>query len=130
MMAKPINLIFIILLSSAMTNGVRRKSKIDLPIVNAAEAPFDDNVALASTNDAQQLKNDAQPAQTITITEKPTNSASSAAIPLSATTEAATVIASSSLADNGPANVESDVVECDPDMIGFEIITGYVQCNL
>lgn len=118
---KPINLIFIILLSSAMTNGIRRKSKIDLPIANAAEAPFDDNVAVASANDATKV--DAPPA--IAIAEKQQQQPSAAAVSMPSSTEmAAVAAASSSLPDNAAANGENDIADCDPDMIGFEIITG------
>lgn len=113
---KPINLIFIILVSSAMTNGIRRKSKIDLPIANAAEAPFDDNVAVASANDATKV--DAPPSIAIAEKQQP----SAAAVSLPSSTESAA--ASSSLPDNAAASGENDIADCDPDMIGFEIITG------
>lgn len=107
MFPKAITLALIVLLSSALTNGVRRKSKIDLPIANAAEAPFSDNIALASSNDGPQVvKADDQSAPSaLAATEKPLN-ASAAAL----------------MADT--VNNENDPIECDPDMIGFEIITG------
>lgn len=129
MLSKAVNLLLIVLLSSSLTNGVRRKSKIDVPIVNAADAPSNDNVALAASNDAQQSsKFEDQPsAQALAATEKPTASpivlqpnAISNSLPSSAGAD------SSSLGDNSVSSGENDAIECDPDMIGFEIITGYV----
>lgn len=105
MFSKAINLILIVLLSSALTNGVRRKSKIDLPIQNAADAPLSDNIALAS--DGQQIqiqKADEQSSLSNAATDKPSNA--------------------SALTDTSAANIENEPIECDPDMIGFEIITG------
>lgn len=123
MLSKAVNLLLIVLLSSALTNGVRRKSKIDVPIANAADAPPSDNVA------QQSSKFEDQPtAQALAATEKPTASpiglqpnAISNSLPSSAGAE------SSSLGDNSVSSGENDAIECDPDMIGFEIITGYVR---
>lgn len=129
MWPKAVNLLLIVLLSSSLTNGVRRKSKIDLPIANAADAPPNDNIALASANDAPQSINfEEQPsAQALAATEKPVNLPTSA--PLSAQSNnlpSSAAAGSSSLADNSVSSGENEQVECDPDMIGFEIITGYV----
>lgn len=120
-------LLLIVMLSSPMTNGIRRKSKIDLPIANAADAPPNDNIALATSNDA---KFDEQPsAQALSNTEKPVNVAS-----LPAQTNGgqsnnlpSPAAVSSSLADNSVSSGENEAIECDPDMIGFEIITGYAM---
>lgn len=136
MMPKPINLIFIILLSSTLTNGIRRKSKIDLPIINAADAPLTDNIAIASSNDAQPFLKGNE--QLVAATKKPDSassssaaaiSSSSSAVPLassSPTTTTPTTPASpqSPLGDNNVVNNAENDVDCDPDMIGFEIITG------
>lgn len=115
MLPKAINLLLIVLLSSALTNGIRRKSKIDLPITNAADAPINDNIAQASTSDAQQLVKSDEPSASIAVTstEKPVSSSPAAV--------------ASALTDNGSNNGENDAIECDPDMIGFEIITGYAH---
>lgn len=131
MWPKAVNLLLIVLLSSSLTNGVRRKSKIDLPIANAADAPPNDNIALASSDDAPQSINfEEQPsAQALAATEKPVNSAASASA-LSAPSNSlpsSAAAGSSSLADNSVSSGENEAVECDPDMIGFEIITGYVS---
>lgn len=144
MLSKAVNLLLIILLSSSLTIGVRRKSKIDVPIANAADAPSSDNAAAvasaaaaataaeAAPNDAQPNKFEDQPsAQALAATEKPTASpiilqpnAISNSLPSSAGADS-----SSSLGDNAASSGENDVIECDPDMIGFEIITGYVRLD-
>lgn len=128
MWPKAVNLLLIVLLSSSLTSGLRRKSKIDLPIANAADAPPNDNIALASSNDEQQSTKFEEPsAQALANTEKPVNSAASLPSQTSAQASApASPVASSSLADNSVSSGENEQIECDPDMIGFEIITGYV----
>lgn len=136
MWPKAASLLLIVLLSSSLTSGVRRKSKIDLPIANAADAPPNDNIALASsTNEATKFEE--QPsAQALSNTEKPVNLAA-AAVPAVASAPAQTQSAqsnslpspaavSSPLVDNSVSSGENEAIECDPDMIGFEIITGYV----
>lgn len=123
MLPKLINLVFITLIFTALTNGVRRKSKVDLPIVNAADAPLGDNIAIASSNDPQQIKGDEPPKQPVALTERPLNAAATgtASKPSSPAPAQPPNVASSSLADSV---AESDVVDCDLDMIGFELITG------
>lgn len=132
MWPKAVNLLLIVLLSSSLTNGVRRRSKIDLPIANAADAPLNDNIAQATSNDGPQVtKFEDQPsAQALANTEKPVNSPVSAplqAIPQSVSLPASAAL-SPSLTDNSVSSAENEAIECDPDMIGFEIITGYVRC--
>lgn len=117
---KAVNVLLIILVSSSLTNGVRRKSKIDLPITNAADAPQNDNLAQASTSDGQTMSEQQPQAQALANTEKPV-----------------IVVAPAALNSNGPSSIsgssndqsgsseENEPIECDPDMIGFEIITGY-----
>lgn len=116
-------LLIVILSSSSLTNGVKRKSKIDLPIASPAEAPINDNIAQPSTN--QQLtkadENNVSQQSTIT-TDKPANSAAVSTVTNAQTNQSPAAV-SSSLVDN-TANSENDGIECDPDMIGFEIITG------
>lgn len=142
MWPKAASLLLIVLLSSSLTSGIRRKSKIDLPIANAADAPPNDNIALASSNDATKF--DEQPsAQALANTEKPVNSAAAAAPSSSSLSSAGAVspaqqtgaqsnilptpaAVSSPLADNSVSSAENEPIDCDPDMIGFEIITGYV----
>lgn len=134
MWPKAVNLLLIVLLSSSLTNGVRRRSKIDLPIANAADAPLNDNIAQATSNDGPQVtKFEEQPtAQALANTEKPVNSPVSAplqAIPQSVSLPASAAL-SPSLTDNSVSSAENEAIECDPDMIGFEIITGYVRSIL
>lgn len=135
MFSKAVNLLIIILLTSSLTNGVRRKSKIDLPIANAPDAPaVNDNVASATLNDPSApqppSKFEDQPsAQALAATaEKPTTSP--IVLPPSALTNnlpssGGVDSSSSSLGDSSASSSENEAIECDPDMIGFEIITGY-----
>lgn len=125
MWPKAASLFLIVLLSSSMTSGVRRKSKIDLPIANAADAPPNDNIALASSNDATKFEE--QPAaQALANTEKPVNAAAQAPAQTAAQSSSlpSPAAATSSLTDNSGSSGENEAIECDPDMIGFEIITG------
>lgn len=135
MWPKAASLLLIVLLSSSLTSGVRRKSKIDLPIANAADAPPNDNIALASSNDATKFEE--QPsAQALANTEKPVNSAPStgvASAPAQTSAQSnnlpSPAAVSAPLPDNSVSSGENEAVECDPDMIGFEIITGYIFKN-
>lgn len=128
MWPKLLHFLLIVLISTSATNGVRRKSKIDLPIANAADAPFTDNIAQSSTNQ-QVTKNEAPltvaaAAAATAATEKPINSIASAA-----TNGNQSPASTATLTDNSAA-IENDGIECDPDMIGFEIITGLVSIAL
>lgn len=133
MWPKLLNLLLIVLISTSTTNGVRRKSKIESPIANAADAPFTDNIAQSSNTNQQQQTQQQQvtknEAAASSATEKPTNSiASAAAAAAAAATATSTngnqLPAIAALSDS--ASNENDGIECDPDMIGFEIITGLV----
>lgn len=128
MWPKLLNLLLIVLISTSTTNGVRRKSKIDLPIANAADAPFADNIAQSSNTNQQQQQVTKNEATASGATEKPTNSIASAAASAAAAAAAATngnpLPATAALSDS--TSSENDGIECDPDMIGFEIITGLV----
>lgn len=111
MLPKVHSLILLVLLSTTLTTDARR-SRIDLPIANADEAPASDNMATASGTEPQEAK--------IPV-----------AAPLEVVSQAA-VAAPVSVASSTPANTDSMMAvgeieeECDPDMIGFEIVTGYV----
>lgn len=102
----------------AITNTHARRSRIDLPITNAAEAPTPDNIATASGDEPHEVK-----------VEIPAD--------FSASTSAATSAAYSGVPQLSPAmmlhqsdsGVATEMIvdpeeECDPDMIGFEIVTG------
>jgi hypothetical protein len=89
------------LLINSLTTSVhaRRKSRqdaIDSPIENAADAPLEDNLATASGSDLTQSEE---------IVEVPNESRK---------TEASVVVESTS----------SSNVECSPDNISFELVTG------
>lgn len=90
-----IALLGLLLSTPFSVNAAKRRSRVDTPIVQAADAPLEDNVATASG--VEPVKAELPP---VTY-ETPEFLASDAVI------------------------TENDE-ECDPDMIGFEIITGYV----
>lgn len=104
----------LLLLATVPTTNAAKKrlSRDDLaaavasPIKQAAEAPLGDNIATAS---------DSEPVAVAVAA--PNASAPSA----DATAENPTTAT-----DELDANFQSMMDECDPDMIGFEIITGYV----
>ena len=102
----------LLLLASLQTTAAAKKrlSRDDLPAVAspiklAAEAPVGDNIATAS---------DADSAVSVSA---PNASAPSAA-------EAAGEEDATTASDDLDANFQAMMDECDPDMIGFEIITG------
>lgn len=109
MLPKVHSFLLLVLLSTTLTTDARR-SRIDLPIANADEAPASDNMATASGSEPQEVK-----------------------LPAPATDEVvsqASVVAPSTVATSTLANTDSMTAvgeieeECDPDMIGFEIVTG------
>lgn len=111
MLPKVHSLLLLVLLSTSLTIDARR-SRIDLPIANADEAPASDNMATASGSEPQEVK-----------------------MPAPATEEVvsqASVVPPSTVATSTLANTDTDTMtavgeieeECDPDMIGFEIVTG------
>lgn len=100
MLPKPIFFVIVCLLMSPITSGTKRRSRIDVPIAQAAEAPIGDNLATASGSEPQAVKVELPP---VTY-EVPEFQVSKEAI----------------TADDDQGSDE----ECDPDMIGFEIVTG------
>lgn len=118
MLPKSIKFLLIVLAFSTMqANGARRKSKVDSPIAQAAEAPLTDNIATASGSEPQVIvaREPAPPAAAAVATDRPAAQS--------------TVAASSSSSSSAPSlsaapvNNDNDE-ECDTDMVGFEIITG------
>lgn len=109
MLPKVHSLLLLVLLSTTLTIDARR-SRIDLPIANADEAPVSDNMATASGSEPQEVKLPAPAADEVV--------------------SQASVVAPSSVATSTSANTDSVMAvgeieeECDPDMIGFEIVTG------
>lgn len=129
MLPKLLNFLLIFLIVTAIRIDARR-SRIDLPITNAAEAPVMDNVATASGSESHEVKvpapatilanNDAPPAiipefVADTVSKSPLVMSDEAAVSESETSDLATDVHGS------VAELEE---ECDPDMIGFEIVTG------
>lgn len=103
MIPKLLNTLLILLLASSLQTDARR-SRIDLPISNAAEAPASDNIATASDVEPTEVKVEAPVSDTVA----PTSTAALYGVPLADS-------------PNAIAEIEE---ECDTDMIGFEIVTG------
>lgn len=98
----------LVILSTSV--NARRRSRIDVPIKNAADAPLEDNVAQASTAEQQQQ----QP--------QPQTEAVSSALPV-------TTLQTETVDDNEVSSSEStsseELQDCDNiDNISFELVTG------
>lgn len=116
-------LAMIIAITTPNTNA--RRSRIDLPITNAAEAPAPDNIATASGDDVHEIK-----------AETPADfnaAATSAAVTSSVGYSGVPQLSPSMMLHQSDAQQQqvatemtaADIEEeCDPDMIGFEIVTG------
>lgn len=110
MLSKVHSIILLVLLSTTLTIDARR-SRIDLPIANADEAPVSDNMATASGSEPQEVKVPA-PATDEVVSQAPVVAPSSS-------------VATSTLANTDSMMAVGEIEEeCDPDMIGFEIVTG------
>lgn len=118
MLPKSIKFVLIVLVFSTMqATGARRKSKVDTPIALAADAPLSDNIATASGSEPQVVAVARDPAAGV-ATDRPA--------PIPSTIAAASPSSSASVPAAAPADEEE---ECDSDMVGFEIITGYAHHN-
>lgn len=99
-----------------------RRSRIDTPSASirnsAAEAPVNDNVATASDHDPQVT---AAHVEAPAASSAETNFELPAASAAGSSEHAAPSANKEGAVDTGSAQVYE---ECDPDMIGFEIITG------
>lgn len=84
-----------ILLLSTSTDA-RRRSRIDSPIENAADAPLEDNIATASGVEEVRSEDDDEPVSTVVDT---------------------TLVPQQKAADPTSA-------ECGPENISFELVTG------
>lgn len=112
MLPKVNSFIVLVLLATTLTTDARR-SRIDLPIANADEAPASDNVATASGTEEVKIPV-AAPLEFVSQASVPAPASvatSSAEAPAQADTDSLTAV----------GEIEE---ECDPDMIGFEIVTG------
>lgn len=110
-------LVSLLLLATIPTTSAAKKrlSRDDLaaasPIQMAAEAPLSDNIATASDSDAA------------TVSVSAPNSSPDASAP-SAGGDQSAGDKEPTASDDLDASFQSMMDECDPDMIGFEIITG------
>lgn len=102
-------LLFVLVISTTID---ARRSRIDLPITNAADAPAGDNVATASGDDIQVVKVPA-----------PSAPPPDAASDMLEVTSDGSLTTLAEMVDSMGAVAEIEE-ECDPDMIGFEIVTG------
>lgn len=90
---------------SCLSAEARRRSRIDLPIQNAAEAPLEDNLATASGSEK------------VEVAEK-----LEAPAPTTVTTD---IVAEEDKVSESNSSEESPAYEdCDLDNISFEMITG------
>lgn len=93
-------LVLCLVISSCITVHARRRSRIDLPIKNAADAPLEDNVAVESGKEEAAAVSAPQP-----------------------TTVQADIAESSN--DVSESNSSEELQDCDNiDNISFELITG------
>ncbi|CAO1439784.1 unnamed protein product [Diamesa serratosioi] len=100
--------ILILLTTSCLTvEAAKRRSRIDSPILNPADAPPEDNLATASGSDVIVEKLVEAPPQTTTVQVE--------------AIEDEVTVSESSSSEESPA-----YDDCDVDNISFELITGYV----
>lgn len=125
MLPKLLNFLLIFLIATAIRTDARR-SRIDLPISNPAEAPAMDNVATASGDESQEVKVPAPAsiiAETAAVIADEPVMASKLPLVMPAADNAVALAADTSDVDIQGSVAEMEE-ECDPDMIGFEIVTG------
>lgn len=129
---KPTTLLLLCLLACSTT--IRpieaRRSRVDLPIPMAADAPHNDNLATASGSESAEIRVPA-PAAMLTqengsaAVENKENTEVHQAVPEEAAeATAAEAIETAETEVDAEGSVDETEEECDPDMIGFEIVTG------
>lgn len=102
----------LVLICTSSSVHARRRSRIDLPIKDSADAPLEDNIAMASSSTSTSDKLPTQSDQT--------------ALPPSTTIEVDTINENN---DNGSSESTSseELQDCDNiDNISFELVTGQV----
>lgn len=109
MLPKLFNCLLIFLISTSIQTDARR-SRIDLPITNAADAPASDNIATATGVEPQAVKVPAPESDMVDMA--------------SSTTIGQLTPTPASISTDSHGAVAEIEEECDPDMIGFEIVTG------
>lgn len=125
MIPKLRNLILLTIVIAVTTpNTNARRSRIDLPITNAADAPAPDNIATASGDDAHEIKAET-PADFSAATSAAVTSSASAGYSGVPQLSPAMMLHQSDAQQQVATEMTADIEEeCDPDMIGFEIVTG------
>jgi hypothetical protein len=97
-------LVLCLVIISCTSVHARRRSRIDLPIKNAAEAPLEDNVAMASGVEEETIS-------------------SSSTQPI--TTDAQTDMIESSSEMQSESSSSEELIDCENiDNISFELVTG------
>lgn len=91
-----------LLITSSLAVDTRRRSRIDSPIENAADAPLEDNLATASGSEVVVENVEAAPA--------------------AITTAATTMMATKEKKDKNAVVEKKE--ECNSDNISFELVTG------
>lgn len=126
--------ILCLIATSSLTTAAKRRQRLDTPIVKAAEAPLEDNTATASGIETESIKiegplanyqpQDDDMAATASGSKLATDvESSSSATSSTAQTSSVSADVTSAIALSLQADSEFDV-DCDPDMVGFEIVTG------
>lgn len=124
--------ILCLIATSSLTTAAKRRQRLDTPIVKAAEAPLEDNTATASGIETESIKiegplanyqpQDDDMAATASGSKLATDVESSSSAS-TAQTSSVSADVTSAIALSLQADSEFDV-DCDPDMVGFEIVTG------
>lgn len=125
--------ILCLIATSSLTTAAKRRQRLDTPIVKAAEAPLEDNTATASGTETETIKIEG-PLANYQPQEEVLDAATASGSKLAADVESSSAT-SSTAASSVSAEVTAAIalslqadsefdVDCDPDMVGFEIVTG------
>lgn len=129
--------ILCLIATSSLTTAAKRRQRLDTPIVKAAEAPLEDNQATASGTETETIKIEGPLANYQPQEDTMENESSPAGTKLAADVESSSTATSSTAEQT--SSVSADVtsaialslqadsefdIDCDPDMVGFEIVTG------
>lgn len=135
MLPKSIYIVILCLIAtSSLTTAAKRRQRLDTPIVKAAEAPLEDNTATASGTETETIKVEG-PLANYQPQEEVFDAATASGSKLAADVESSSATSSTAAASSVSADVTSAIalslqadsefdVDCDPDMVGFEIVTG------
>ena len=100
-----IALVLLLTTSSLTVDAAKRRSRIESPIENAADAPLEDNIATASGSDVMIVNKEPAPVKSNSSTYLQTDMAEKEAV-------------------SEYSNEDMSYDECDSDNISFELVTG------